>query len=795
MPSHLTRVVFRSIIANRPLLYRGCLHRPARPRLTLHNAVQAPLQTQRRAFFNFLRPRKAKQAELPPGMEKMSQLKSSQRTGQRPPPPEEIAHAFSEFFQNQTRYEDFHIQLAQYVYLYLRETPREDAQPWISEAGIRKVFGSLVKPPESGGQAHLEFGRLLHEEVVKRREADAAATPKTPTDVDIQFIKVMCLYGATQEAREFASQKFLQQATADETRSASTVWTDVLRGFARGNKPEELLATTKMLRQQSHPFTRNMQNVLVAFYTDKADLQQAKKWFSEPAVDSEDPESEQHVNTNAAILKTCALNGDLAFGQQVVASLVKDVPDKAAWDAVFVWSAAIGKGVDEVDRMMGVMIRRSEEAARRDPHCSTIYPDIDTINALVDVAISKKDPYTAERFVSLGQKRGILPDAKTFTMQMQYRLSVDDVDGARAAYYGLQGAKDEKSVEVGNQLVRAMCISKQHEFDNIMAIVDDLHEARARFHPETVAALSVLHLRRGETKDAVDLLQVHAHHYSPSQRQVIRDLLTAFLLDRQNSTTDAWDTYQILRVIFPEITREVRIRMMNEFFARGRPDMACHVFFHMRNNTHQEWSANRDVYVAALTGFARSRDAESLSLVHSQLKLDLSVETDTKLRNALMLAFTSTNDSQRALDFWHEIAASKEGPTYSSIAIVFRACETLPFGDSYAEEIWRRLKENGVDIDRQIFTGYLCAMGANHQFDECVALLTTVEEEYGFAPDVSMLASWFNATANIERQRWVEKWIREHHPAMWTEIEALGHKVTHEGFGHRLYNIDRNLEP
>ena len=164
--------------------------------------------------------------------------------------------------------------------------------------------------------------------------------------------------------------------------------------------------------------------------------------------------------------------------------------------------------------------------------------------------------------------------------------------------------------------------------------------------------------------------------------------------------------------------------------------MACHVFFHMRNHTHSELSANHEVYVAALTGFAHSRDAESLTLVHTQLKLDLGVETDTKLRNALMLAFANTNDSQRALDIWHEIAASKEGPTYNSIAIIFRACETMPFGDSYAVEIWRLLKRHGVDVDRQIFTGYLCAMGGNHQFDECVALLTTMEEKYGFAPDV-----------------------------------------------------------
>jgi hypothetical protein len=423
-----------------------------------------------------------------------------------------------------------------------------------------------------------------------------------------------------------------------------------------------------------------------------------------------------------------------------VASLLKKMPDKPTWDAIFLWSAAIGKGPDEIDRMMDVMIRRNTEERQKDPLVPLLQPDIDTINMLVDFAISKQDSYSAERYVTLGEKRGIYPNERTFTMQIQYRLSIQDVDGARAAYLGLQGDKlgDDRSLAAINQLIQAMCQSQHAHFEDLMAIVDDLHERKARFEPETVAALCLLHLRRGETHDAIDLLQVHAYHYTPEQRAIIRKTLLAFILEGQTSTADAWDGYQILRQSFPETPREDRIPIMNDFFARKRSDMACHVFFHMRNETHPALTTTKAVYVAAFTGFARNADAESLELAHNQLKLDLNVDMDTQLRNALMLAHAATGNNRKALEIWAEIGSSREGPTYNSIAIAFRSCEGMPFGADHAKSIWRRLKEMDIDIDKTIFTAYLGAIARNHLHDEALALVESAEEEYGFQRDLYM---------------------------------------------------------
>jgi hypothetical protein len=758
MPSHLTRVVFRSIIANEPLLYPGCRYQTLRrPRtITQHGARPLP-PAQRRTFLDlFKQRRKLKPAEVPAGLEKMGEVLFAKNNALRPPKPAEVAQAIKDFFaQRKGAFEGYHVASAYHSLQYLQESAREDGQDWFSRHDLDKIISKLLsrdKRPGIVGKAHVLFGQAILEEMIKLEQKEHGEGHKNVKPVEVPHevvmrnkeIQLLSSFGDATSARDMAADMF--RYNPDTTKAirviALATWYTVLQGIIREDKLDEVSRTMDLLRDLSIPFTVHMQRRIVEYYAGRKDLEKAKFWYSQPVMDQFGEESAQPYGvTSAVLLKACALQGDLTFGQQVIASMLKtETLSKESWDATFLWSAAIGKGADEIDRMMDVLVRRNDQARLKNTKIHVIRPDIETINALVELCISKQDPYSAERFIALGEKRGITPDETTYTMQMQYRISVGDLDGARAAYFNLQGSFSgaERSVAVINQLIQALCVSKQHHFDELMAMVDDLHERKASFDPETVAALTLLHLRRGEIHDAMDLLQVHAHQYAPAQRTIIQHALSIFILDGETSTSDAWDGYQILRNVFVETPREDRIPIMKEFFARKRSDMACHVFFHMRNHISPTHSANRDVYIAAFTGFARCGDAESLELAHNQLKLDLNVDMDTKLRNSLMLAYAATGENRKALFFWREICESKEGPSYNSIAIAFRSCEGMHLGSEHAKSIWMRLKEQDVEIDKTIWTAYMSAIARNHNHDEAKALIETVEEEYGFSLDLHM---------------------------------------------------------
>jgi hypothetical protein len=830
MPSHLTRVVFRNIIANEPLLYRGCRYRAVRPRVITQHGARCLPQTQRRTFFGdlFKQRRKLKPAEAPAGLTTIADVSYKRANDLRPPAPAEVADAIKDFFaQRKGTFEDWHVSTALDALRYLLENPKQDGKPWLSQRNLEDILEELLatsKRPENLGDAHLAFGQLVVDELAKSEHQPMEAEerrilgPDLPFDlyVKLTHIQVLSSFGTATQARDIASNSFKYDATASHAirRVVLTAWNTVLGGIIRENDQSEVLRTVDAFTEASVPLTKRMQDKLVAYYSERRDLERAKFWYSQPIRNRQDRPTLPSGRASSALLQAYAAEGDITSGQEVVANMLKvEMPSKEAWDAIFLWSAAIGKGPDEIARMMDVLVRRNDELRRKGPGVDLIRPDAETLNALVEYCMSKQDPYSAERYIILGEKRGIHPDEKTFALQMQYRISVNDLDGAKAAYFNLQGSfsGDKRSVAGINELIQALCVSKQHHFDELMAMVDDLHERKAHFAPETVASLTLLHLRRGEIHDAMDLLQVHAHQYSPEQRKIIQKALSLFILDGETSTADAWDGYQILRNVFVETPREDRIPIMNGFFARSRSDMACHVFFHMRNHVSPTHTATRDVYVAAFTGFARCQDAESLELAHNQLKLDLNVEMDTKLRNSLMLAYAATGENRKAISFWREICDSKEGPTYNSLAIAFRACEGMHFGSEHAKSIWKRLKSQDVEIDKTIWTAYMSAIARNHNHDEALALVESVEEEYGFTPDLHMyvslpnlnevmlmkssLGSWFNCTANIERQSRVEAWIKQRYPEVWAEMEALGHWVTMDGFGYRQYNINRDLVP
>lgn len=703
----------------------------------------------------------------------------------RPPHPEVVAIAFRSFFKSKVELrepaEDIQVQHAHKSLVYLLENPREDGGRYLSSSTLVSAMTCLLWFPKGKGRSHLDLARLVHEQL--QPFTLHKSTELRNKDFS-RWICMLCRAGETREAR-----KLLEDTSAETWRcpkAIQTDWIEVLRGFWSEENDEEFLSTLSILRERSLSFCPEMQALLVEYFTAKNDLEQAKNWYSQLGHSSD---GDFHVHS--WMLEFCAKNGDINYGQKIIASLLVANPAKDIWDIIFKWSAMTGKGVDEIERMMQVMVRRNEQDGIEDR------PDATTINRLVEYAMSKNDPYTAERYISLGQKWGIQPNAKTYIMQMKYRLSVNDIDGARAAYIGLQGeqVQEEEDVYIINKLIQAMCKAGRYDFDAIMGVADDLGERKARFEPDTVSALCILHLRRDEFPDVIDLLRTHSYHYSSEQRATIRDVFVNFCLDRQNSTALVWDAYQIFRNVFDETPRDIRTRIMNEFFSRERSDMACHVFFHMRQNNDPQICATSDTYVAAFMGFARASDADSLELVHNQMKLDMDIEPNTRLLNSLMLAYTMTGDPRRGMEFWAEIVASKEGPSYSSIVIAFRACEKMPFGDRHAKPIWERLQKMDVEIDRDVFAAYVGALAGNSLHDEAEKLVLSAEEDFSITPDLLILGTLFNATINLNKQTRIENFIKKHYPAIWPELEALGVHITHDGFGYRQYHLNRDVEP
>lgn len=685
------------------------------------------------------------EANIDPGLEGMMQYAKMERLNARLPPPDQVQKAFADFFNHRRNtgqpIEDVQAQYALQALLYLCR--QEVAH--ISETALKHAMKALSVPVRQPSSAHTQLIVAIHDTV----RAFKQRTKEPPSWLLTETMKALCSQRSSMLAREY-----LVNYTEEQSRDQGKVvdnkddgpesrrttqnlrqshWLRVLRGLKDEGNAHELHHTLEMMEEHgfeidSHP---SVSLIMADFFSARGDMHSARIWYERAIQSPRDP-SEKPVTTatrhrvQQSLLRLCMRTSQLELGQAIIRDITRSIPSKQQWDLIFEWAAGTGKGVDEVDRMMGVMEKANEQIADKE---QWRLPDIETVNCLVELAISRKDPYMAERFIALGRKRNIQPDARTLVLQIDYRLSVEDVDGALVAYKHLQteDVSDNQDVATVNRLICSMCASGRQDFDSIMNVAADLSDRRARFEPSTVSALSLLHLSRNELDDVSDLLNTHVHNFSASERASVRQTFVDHCLNPSTSTASAWDAYTMLKELFDDMNREQRTQLMNEFFRRERADMAVHVFSHMRTHTRADAISTVDTYVACFKGIGSLQDAESLEVVHNQMKLDYSIEPNTHLYNSLILAFTACNAPRRALTFWNDIVASREGPTISSIHLAFRACEVAPWGDQKAQEIWQRLVRTGIELDSAMWASYAAGLVGNGDVQSTARVL---EEAY-----------------------------------------------------------------
>ncbi|KAK4498593.1 hypothetical protein PRZ48_011252 [Zasmidium cellare] len=764
-----------------------------------------------------------KDADIDPGVEKMMEYVKMQKMSARLPPQSEVVEALSQFFnhkyKSRQQIEDTQAELAAKSLQYCLETvtpdPTDEAKRVVPAKVLEKA-SRILRRLESPTASHVQLAYLVYHAL-----DNVSATRRLPAAVT--YVSCLALSGRVYEARQFvlglqgqgnaAAPNAVEEGpqndeSVDEAAfpttplSPSVLWPEVIRGFARKDSESELLETVDMARHHVSDAMPQMPTHMLDFYLRKDDRDKVRFWFAEYWRTSGEYIEEKQTFSNMVkhqrpnmvgrVLRWCLQHDQIDFGHDVVKQVLAETPSKGIWDAVFVWAAGTGKGADEIDRMFTVMESANKKIA--DPE-EWNTPDIATINALVEYATSKNDPYLAERFIAIGKARDIQPDANTYVLQMKYRLKISDVDGALIAYKGLQSmdVSSNEDVPTVNELIVALCKSSRHDFDTIMNVAADLSDRKARFEPATATALALLHLNRDEVHDVTDLMNTHAFHYSAAERETIRRDLVAYCLDPKTPLSRVWDAYNVLTDIFDEMAREERTQIMLVFFRRERPDVSVNIFNSMRDHYREDTIPTIDTYVAAFLATAKLRDLDSMEVIHNQLKLDYNIDANTYLLNALMIGYSACGNPRRALTFWDDIVASKEGPTYNSIHIALRACEKAPFGDLRAEKIWAKLRSMNIDLDQALWSSYIAALAGNGNTEKAISTLEEAESKNELEVDAYVVGSLFNGCSGQVPQADVESWCKEKFPQLWEELEKGG--VDEDENGMRTLRIDRTVTP
>lgn len=739
--------------------------------------------TSRRPFLGALRkpaPRELKEQHVEPGYDVLLQFRASIAEDTRRPPHDDLVQAFRDFFAYKYQYgKRVNATQAQWfrrLYQYLREEGQDleqQQQPHQSDGrahdlsleDLRAAREALAKPPSSSANGaaaldHLEMCREIYAEL-RRRGA------YTPLDFK-RHIFILCQYGASVEAAELLARYWLSPPPASQLTATSAaqiqqaenskrsrrdkeLWVLVLQGLANEGREEALLAEATAAQGAGLEYMPLFHEIMTTFYARQNNYAKTRDWFEKPIAGRREATAQAYAELLAFSQRSGSDNPaeKQKWIQTTFQNLCDANPAKDVWDVIFQWAVvSLDKGVDEIRHMIATMVKHN--ASR-----PNMAPDATTVNGLIRVAAAKGDVLLAERFVQLGAAPesadglDISPDAHTFILQLDYRVDANDLSGAYASFMHLQSidCPDEEDAPVINKYIRALCSSataaasttgNTKNTQRIRDVLDTAEHRQVALEPATVVALCMTFFGSDQQFEVIDVLSVHAMQYSVEERAVVREAFVQYIVDRKRSSTArAWDAYSLLRQYFAETPPASRVRVMDGFFRRRRPDMACYVFGHMRGANDPALRPTADLYVRCLEGLGRSPDETGLQMVHNMLKMDTRVQMDTRLYNALMLAYAASGDRSRALDFWHEIDGSVEGPSYTSLAILFYVCEGLPFGDATARSVWAKMQRMEVDVPPDVFDAYSSSIAGQGHIEEVQKLISGMEKSVGYGPTLT----------------------------------------------------------
>ena len=734
-------------------------------------------------------------ANLEAALGKLIDLLNARRTQSRLPSDKATIDAFRFLFSSRvekprplSRTEAY---AANEVFQYLRSKDlvlNDAAEVSLDSQDIQNVLLALAAP--AGKETLHSDHRALTAAVLDSLRQHSELNPLTAadgSDVELRnelfgaYVTVLARTGSSQEALSL-----LENAQDAARLQSSTIWINVLKGFVYEKQMSEFWNALSSMEGRFGPLDATSHEelcIFVAETTEPHPTDGALRLFESGLGTS----SGVTISCLAAMLPLTAQTGRADLSTVISEQLRTRSGSGDEVGTLIQYYASLGGGIQDIKF-------RLNQLAENDPDIINMA----AFNSLVKYAYQQRNPPLAQNYIALARSYGLRPDASTWLARLDFELARGDLDAAAEAFDALSLEdipKDRSDVPILNRYVTALAYSENPNYEHLMRVLDSIIETRADVEPETVAVLCRVFLRRDDLEEISGLLRYRINTLPRADRARIGAVFEDFVLDPTIKDQHAYNAYDLLRHVLPETSVEHRIRLMQSFFDRNRPDQACLVFGHMRQRDNAEARPTADAYAKCFAGIAKCKDFDGLQMVFNMLKMDTYVDPTTKIHNSLMQAYTACRAPFTSIiDHFWKILESREGPTRNSFALALQACETwVPQGSQEARRIMALLQQWVIDIDKDIYDCYVGAIAGQSEFENVVEMIQHMKDDISEQPDAITLGTAYNAIPFQFRKDAFEKWAKEYYPDLWEELESMGDEVDEE-WEIRYFRIDRTID-
>jgi hypothetical protein len=609
--------------------------------------------------------------------------------------------------------------------------PAEDGQnvKQFSSAHLALTRQVLLEiEPHERSREHLDLAKSLYQVLSSGQYKGQALSADTLWS---QLVLSMCRFNGALEASKELYAKWDDPEYQKYTNGSESLLESVAQALANEGHETELLRLLEFAENHGVPYSSALQETVTAFFAQRDRTHETKHWFTKPLA-----KGHSRPTLYPTVASFAARNQLQDWAMPFFLELGQAQPPKACWDALLRSALLVGMTLPEAQVMMSHMVDKRKEQ---------LTPDTATINSLLRVAAERADSGLASEILALSAEMSIRPNEETYLILFAVHIACGDVLQAQAALGQLQYA-DSVDLEIAskmwdeygqliNKYLLLLCCQTPPDFKLIIDVLATVEEEETHLEPETVASLCLRFLENDQHFDVMDILSIHSFRYSEAQRAVVQGAFLSFCLDSATSTSRSWQAYQILQQFFQDLSLDKRVELLQAFFDRKRPDMATHVFGHMRQHRNKMYHPTADTYVLCFEGFSRCPDREGTDTVHNMLKMDMRMQPDTRVYTALILAYAACDAPLKALDYWNEVRQSREGPSYATLEAVLWALEKKSGGAKDARELWERITALDLEIPARVFNAYVGAIASDGNEKEVRGLIMKMASFVGTEPD------------------------------------------------------------
>jgi PPR repeat len=397
-----------------------------------------------------------------------------------------------------------------------------------------------------------------------------------------------------------------------------------------------------------------------------------------------------------------------------------------------------------------------------------------TLHHLIELALRLDDVATANTiYDEFYPAMGLSPSSLTDELRLQALLQIHEARAAKSLYDNLRLEGHRLPADIVVRLIQELGAGDQPFQVEAQAVFFDLidtREAPDEALSSSFALLSSLLLRIGDFPRLRQTLQDRNIDRVPNWQKTLSTIALDLLSDPKMIWLEQLlPIYHIAqRWTTDSITLSHRHSLMHKLISLGRTDLGLELFHDMRLSDISQPTS--ETYLIMLSGCAKTKDTRTLEHIHSALRLDSSVEPDTSIFNALMLAYNRTHLPEKALAIWEVLSQSAKLPDVETASLALGACASLPrYGLIRAREIWTFMEHNKMRPTSSSYAALLEVFASVGKWDGIIGLLERMNRDQ---VDALVLGTAYNAMMR-DRKAEVESWGKANKPGVWRYLETL----------------------